>query len=125
MEIESKSNMFIFILLLKCIIHSGCERPKIIEALQGYEIIDIACGGAHSAAITSSGQLFTWGKGRYGRLGHGDSEDQLKPKLVCCRKCLLNFKMNSFLYILGGSITGLSCYRCSLWFWGCSNSMYY
>lgn len=28
------------------------------------------------------GELFTWGKGRYGRLGHGDSEDQLKPKLV-------------------------------------------
>lgn len=22
------------------------------------------------------------GKGRYGRLGHGDSEDQLKPKMV-------------------------------------------
>lgn len=44
--------------------------------------MDIACGGAHSAAISSSGQLFTWGKGRYGRLGHGDSEDQLKPKLV-------------------------------------------
>nr|XP_022903495.1 E3 ubiquitin-protein ligase HERC2 isoform X1 [Onthophagus taurus] len=58
------------------------DRPKVIEALQGYEIVDIACGGAHSAAITSSGQLFTWGKGRYGRLGHGDSEDQTKPKLV-------------------------------------------
>lgn len=26
--------------------------------------------------------MFTWGKGRYGRLGHGDSEDQLKPKIV-------------------------------------------
>ncbi|XP_025832237.1 E3 ubiquitin-protein ligase HERC2 [Agrilus planipennis] len=61
---------------------NACERPKLIEALQGYEIIEIACGGAHSAAITSSGQLFTWGKGRYGRLGHGDSEDRLKPKLV-------------------------------------------
>lgn len=61
---------------------SPYERPKLIEALQGYEIVDIACGGAHSAAISSTGQLFTWGKGRYGRLGHGDSEDQLKPKLV-------------------------------------------
>lgn len=61
---------------------SSYEKPKLIEALQGYEIVDVACGGAHSAAITSSGQLFTWGKGRYGRLGHGDSEDQLKPKLV-------------------------------------------
>lgn len=46
------------------------------------EVVDIAAGGAHSACITASGELFTWGKGRYGRLGHGDSEDQLKPKLV-------------------------------------------
>ena len=29
-----------------------------------------------------AGELYTWGKGRYGRLGHGDSEDQLRPKLV-------------------------------------------
>lgn len=45
-------------------------------------MVDIACGGAHSAVITASGELYTWGKGRYGRLGHGDSDDQLKPKLV-------------------------------------------
>ena len=53
-----------------------------IEAIQGFEVVDIGGGGAHSAAITANGQLYTWGKGRYGRLGHGDSEDQLKPKLV-------------------------------------------
>ncbi|XP_043274810.1 E3 ubiquitin-protein ligase HERC2 isoform X2 [Venturia canescens] len=58
------------------------DRPKLIEALLGTEIIDIACGGHHSAAINSAGLLYTWGKGRYGRLGHGDSEDQLKPKVV-------------------------------------------
>lgn len=45
-------------------------------------MIDIACGSAHSACITNAGNLFAWGKGRYGRLGHGDSEDQLKPKMV-------------------------------------------
>ena len=43
---------------------------------------DIAAGGAHSACITVTGELYTWGKGRYGRLGHGDSEDQTRPKLV-------------------------------------------
>lgn len=62
---------------------SSCDKPKKVESINGKEIIDIACGGAHSACITSSGQLYTWGKGRYGRLGHGDSEDQLKPKRVC------------------------------------------
>lgn len=58
------------------------ERPKLIEPLLGTEIVDIACGGHHSAAISSAGLLYTWGKGRYGRLGHGDSDDQTKPKIV-------------------------------------------
>ena len=40
-----------------------------IEKLLGTEIIDIACGGSHSAAISAAGELYTWGKGRYGRLG--------------------------------------------------------
>ncbi|MEE6507640.1 hypothetical protein FKM82_027611 [Ascaphus truei] len=61
---------------------SPCDRPRVIESLRGVEVIDIAAGGAHSACITAAGELYTWGKGRYGRLGHGDSEDQLKPKLV-------------------------------------------
>lgn len=67
------------VLLVPC---SPCDRPRVIESLRGVEVVDIAAGGAHSACITASGELFTWGKGRYGRLGHGDSEDQLKPKLV-------------------------------------------
>ncbi|XP_037935505.1 probable E3 ubiquitin-protein ligase HERC2 [Teleopsis dalmanni] len=58
------------------------DRPKLIDELSGCGIIDIACGSAHSAAITSVGHVMTWGKGRYGRLGHGDSEDQLRPKIV-------------------------------------------
>lgn len=57
-------------------------RPHLISALQGKSIVGVACGGGHSAAITASGGLYTWGKGRYGRLGHGDSEDQMRPKLV-------------------------------------------
>ncbi|XP_060607151.1 E3 ubiquitin-protein ligase HERC2-like isoform X1 [Ruditapes philippinarum] len=61
---------------------SPCDRPRVIESLRGKEVVSIAAGGAHSACITSSGELYTWGKGRYGRLGHGDSEDQSKPKMV-------------------------------------------
>ncbi|GFN81530.1 E3 ubiquitin-protein ligase herc2-like, partial [Plakobranchus ocellatus] len=61
---------------------SPCDRPRVIECLRGKEIVDIAAGGAHSACITSNGELYTWGKGRYGRLGHGDSEDQPRPKML-------------------------------------------
>ena len=58
------------------------ERPRMIEALRGRVEVKVAAGGAHSAAITDQGELYTWGKGRYGRLGHGDSDDQMRPKLV-------------------------------------------
>jgi E3 ubiquitin-protein ligase HERC2 len=72
------------------------DRPKLIEALSGIGVLDIACGSAHSACITAQGHVLTWGKGRYGRLGHGDSEDQLQPKLVEAllgKFCLLLFSM--------------------------------
>ncbi|XP_054721916.1 E3 ubiquitin-protein ligase HERC2-like [Uloborus diversus] len=69
---------------------SSCDKPKRIESIKDLEVVDIACGGAHSACITSSGELYTWGKGRYGRLGHGDSEDQLKPKRV---ELLVNYNV--------------------------------
>ncbi|XP_045542472.1 probable E3 ubiquitin-protein ligase HERC2 [Papilio machaon] len=58
------------------------DRPKLITTLSGLEVVAIACGGAHSACLTARGRIYTWGKGRYGRLGHGDSEDQLVPKMV-------------------------------------------
>ncbi len=65
----------------------NCDKPRLIEALKTKRIRDIACGSSHSAAITSSGELYSWGLGEYGRLGHGDNTTQLRPKLV--RLCLL------------------------------------
>lgn len=64
------------------LVNRTCDRPVLIEALRNKEVVNIACGGSHSAAITVHGELFTWGKGRYGRLGHGDTEDRHVPKLV-------------------------------------------
>lgn len=58
------------------------DRPKMVEYLLGKHMHDIACGSGYSAAIASSGELYTWGNGCHGRLGHGDTEMQTKPKLV-------------------------------------------
>ncbi|GIY59956.1 e3 ubiquitin-protein ligase HERC2, partial [Caerostris darwini] len=58
------------------------DRPRLILALKSKRIRDIACGSAHSAAISSSGELYTWGLGDYGRLGHGDLMTQTEPKMV-------------------------------------------
>lgn len=77
----------------------NCDKPRLIEALKTKRIRDIACGSSHSAAITSSGELYTWGLGEYGRLGHGDNTTQLKPKMVKSmfpvidevQTCLINY----------------------------------
>ena len=63
-------------------IYSSHETPVLISALQSVQVTHIACGSTYSAAISSSGELYTWGRGNYGRLGHGSSEDQCLPKPV-------------------------------------------
>ena len=47
----------------------SCDKPRLIEALKSKRVRDVACGSSHSAAITSNGELYTWGCGEYGRLG--------------------------------------------------------
>ena len=58
--------------------------PKEIYTLSKRNPIAIAAGEAHSAAITESYQLFTWGQGGFGRLGHGPDPpiNRNSPKLL-------------------------------------------
>ena len=58
--------------------HGDTERhvlPKVIEALH-VRAVHIACGWDHSMAVSSDGELFTWGSGSNGKLGHGDDENR-------------------------------------------------
>ncbi|CAI0541865.1 unnamed protein product [Linum tenue] len=43
---------------------------------------EIACGAYHVAVLTSRTEVYTWGKGANGRLGHGDMDDRNSPTLV-------------------------------------------
>jgi alpha-tubulin suppressor-like RCC1 family protein len=59
-------------------------------------IVQIACGDAHTVALTAEGRLYSWGGGGCGQLGHPDTsampkdEDgcpyQPKPKLIVVLK---------------------------------------
>ena len=46
-------------------------KPKLVEALASQEIIDVACGGYHTAVITANGSVYCFGDGQYGQLGFG------------------------------------------------------
>ena len=62
---------------------NGCSTPRKVEALTGHHIAQIACGSRHTAIVTSTGKLYTWGDKDNGVAGHGDSEShQYTPKLL-------------------------------------------
>ncbi|ETV84043.1 hypothetical protein H257_03393 [Aphanomyces astaci] len=56
--------------------------PVVVPALCGRDIADVVCGSAHSMARTTSGRVFTWGRGSAGQLGHRDTQDKAVPTLV-------------------------------------------
>jgi RCC1 and BTB domain-containing protein len=44
--------------------------PRIVQSLTGSVVTQVACGSYHTAAVCANGDLYTWGNGMYGKLGH-------------------------------------------------------
>ena len=42
----------------------------------------IACGGCHTIGLSPNGEVFTWGRGANGQLGHGDRNNRNVPTKV-------------------------------------------
>ncbi|KAL8171933.1 hypothetical protein V2J09_023737 [Rumex salicifolius] len=55
---------------------------RITSPLEGLQVASVTCGPWHTALITSAGQLFTFGDGTFGVLGHGDRESVPFPREV-------------------------------------------
>lgn len=55
-----------------------------VEALQGYRVIDIACGSgdAQTLCLTDDDTVWSWGDGDYGKLGRGGSDGCKVPMKV-------------------------------------------
>jgi alpha-tubulin suppressor-like RCC1 family protein len=45
-------------------------------------VVQVAAGDNHSMAKTASGELYAWGEGDSGQLGHGGTEDLAVPRVV-------------------------------------------
>ncbi|EFJ08457.1 hypothetical protein SELMODRAFT_185380 [Selaginella moellendorffii] len=50
--------------------------------LEGVRVSSVACGPWHTVLVTSTGQLFSFGDGTFGVLGHGDRKSASMPREV-------------------------------------------
>ena len=56
--------------------------PRPVSALSAVKVASVGAGDSHVLAATDAGEVFTWGVGFYGCLGHGDETSLTTPKLV-------------------------------------------
>nr|XP_020033003.1 RCC1 domain-containing protein 1 isoform X3 [Castor canadensis] len=56
--------------------------PALLDLPGGAEAAKASCGSRHTAVVTRTGELFTWGWGKYGQLGHRDTTSWDRPRLV-------------------------------------------
>eukprot|EP00960_Hanusia_phi_P041520 755029-Hanusia_phi.AAC.15 len=54
--------------------------PRSVAALHHVPIVQVALGYEHMAALALDGEVYTWGDGEHGQLGHGDSCSYSTPK---------------------------------------------
>lgn len=47
-----------------------------------HKVIAVATGEAHTLALSGDGNVYSWGRGTFGRLGCGSESDQLLPTRI-------------------------------------------
>ena len=62
----------------QCLVPTKVIGGGIEEAM----VVQVAAGDNHSMALTVTGELYAWGKGGGGQLGHGDTEHLAVPRVV-------------------------------------------
>ncbi|XP_057955739.1 PH, RCC1 and FYVE domains-containing protein 1 isoform X2 [Malania oleifera] len=99
------------------------KLPSRVEGKLSKNIVEeIACGAYHVTVLTSRTEVYTWGKGANGRLGHGDTEDRNSPSLVEALKdkqvksiaCGTNFTAAICLHKWASGIDQSMCSGCRL-----------
>eukprot|EP00118_Oscarella_pearsei_P007211 m.34505 g.34505 ORF g.34505 m.34505 type:complete len:1380 (+) comp31989_c0_seq3:167-4306(+) len=61
---------------------NDCHKPRLVENLLQEDVMHVACGPHHVAAVVADGSLYTWGQNCSGELGLGSQSIQLVPVKV-------------------------------------------
>ncbi|XP_004491255.1 PH, RCC1 and FYVE domains-containing protein 1-like [Cicer arietinum] len=100
--------------------------PKRVNGpLEGIHVSYISCGPWHTAVVTSSGQLFTFGDGTFGALGHGDRKSVSLPREVESLKGLRTMRASCGVWhtaavveVMVGNSSSSNCSSGKLFTWG-------
>jgi alpha-tubulin suppressor-like RCC1 family protein len=57
-----------------------CHTPAMLSQLEN--VVKVGCGYEHSIALTDEGEMYAWGHGEGGLLGHGDQDTQGVPMMI-------------------------------------------
>ena len=58
------------------------EEPTLLPALEHTRVECVSVDIYHVLVLTHTGEVLSFGHGDYGRLGHGDEENQREPKVI-------------------------------------------
>ncbi|KAG2937663.1 hypothetical protein PC115_g4078 [Phytophthora cactorum] len=58
------------------------HTPQVVDALSSQIVTKVACGLYHTVAVTSGGEVYSFGKNDYGQLGLGHARNMKVPTLV-------------------------------------------
>ncbi|XP_023110670.2 RCC1 domain-containing protein 1 isoform X3 [Felis catus] len=69
--------------------------PALLDLPPGTDAVKASCGSRHTAVVTRTGELYTWGWGKYGQLGHKDTSSLDRPRRV---EYFVDRRLQSFLF---------------------------
>lgn len=64
------------------LIKQAVGRPVEIEGFGPNTVKQVSLSDNHGAIVTEDGQVYTFGKGSYGALGHDNEKRQVTPTLI-------------------------------------------
>eukprot|EP01114_Cavostelium_apophysatum_P023701 TRINITY_DN9013_c0_g1_i1.p1 TRINITY_DN9013_c0_g1~~TRINITY_DN9013_c0_g1_i1.p1 ORF type:complete len:439 (-),score=51.20 TRINITY_DN9013_c0_g1_i1:51-1367(-) len=91
------------------------STPTLIEAVKSVKMKNSACGLQHTALLTYTGEIHTFGCGSFGRLGLGDHKHQLFPVVVAALRGKFILQVSC-----GGWFTAAVGNTGNLFTWGCN-----
>eukprot|EP00897_Mesotaenium_endlicherianum_P002478 jgi/Mesen1/2258/ME000153S01485 len=88
---------------------AGETLPRRVVALEGFQIVEIACGRVHTCAVTAEGALYMWGGGREGQLGLGHPKEALPPGSGLTNKIDDSFFQHLPMMIMPSGVAAVTC----------------